>query len=560
MELMKIADSGDLAEVPFGRVFYRFCREKRTGVLDVRDKPAAGGGRILKRVMMVEGSRFAAQGGSAMETLPQILLDQGKLTPDGFEALKAELKGDWGKMEQKVLAGAVVPGSEIPELLALQAELKVRSLLCLFRGHYDFKPQPVSQVMGKHILMPFGVEKALLEGAIEHYPAARINKEFPGIEKKNFRPAGDFKERIGGFGLPPSVLRWLRSSPESFSWDGLLQGAPVGAEQAAVMLLALYFTEVIVLARADDDFPVGRAYLEAREEAVSRAEQKEEKRAAAELKSDETKAEKEEKKAEKSAEPKLPIEEMLDKEMSDAETLKEIERLLTTAHNTKGTYFDLLGLKESTPTSKIKQVYFKFAKKFHPDANPELFKGEVKDRVEELFTKLSEAYNTLADGESRQQYANSLKSQVSKQDMEKGQRAIEAEMDFQKAEVLLKRSAWAEAAGLLERAAQLQADEPEYGLYLAWARYKQKGPSEAARAQKAIKAALDKRPKVADGYYYLGQLAKDEGNLDKAEEYLSKASQMKPHDIDIKRELQLMQRRRVKEATTKKGGLFGKKK
>lgn len=566
IELLEIAESGDLAVTPFARVFYRFCREKRSGVLDVRDRPPNEGGRVLKRLMMVEGSKFAVQGGTPQETLPEIAREKGKLTPEAYDALKAEMKGDFGKMEQKILSGSVVAGAVIPELLSLQAELKVKMLFGLIRGHYVFKTAPASQIMGKHFLAGFSVEKAMLEGAIDHYPATRIKKEFPGIEKKLFRPAADLKSRITSFMLPPSVSRWLRGAPESFTWESLLNGAPVGQEQALIMLMSLYFAEVIVLAREDDDFPVGRAYLEARERAMQKKEEE------AEKKEDEAKAKKEAKakveeekkkevKKETQEEPKLPIEEMLDKEMSDQELLKEIERQLVIAHDKNKTYFDVLGVKENTTSAKIKQVYFKFAKKFHPDAKPDLFQGEIKEQVEDLFTKVSEAYNAISDGEARKQYADSLKSAVSKEDMDKAQRAVEAEMNFQKAEVLLKRSAWAEAAELLDRSVQLQPDEPEYGLYLAWARYKLKGPAEASRAQKTIKQALDARPNAADGHYYLGQLAKDQGDLEKAESYFTKAAEMKPHDIDIKRELQLLMRRRSKEITgPRKAGLFGKKK
>ncbi|MCX5913315.1 MAG: type IV pilus biogenesis/stability protein PilW, partial [Deltaproteobacteria bacterium] len=46
-----------------------------------------------------------------------------------------------------------------------------------------------------------------------------------------------------------------------------------------------------------------------------------------------------------------------------------------------------------------------------------------------------------------------------------------------------------------------------------------------------------------------------------AEEDFRKAAAKKPYDVDIKRELQLLQRRLSKEAAApKKGGLFGKKK
>ncbi len=72
-----------------------------------------------------------------------------------------------------------------------------------------------------------------------------------------------------------------------------------------------------------------------------------------------------------------------------------------------------------TENEDIRRVLLDIAKeeKTHMGEFQQLLLNRDKEQVEELFTKLSEAYNTLADGESRQQYSNSLKSQVSMEDM-----------------------------------------------------------------------------------------------------------------------------------------------
>ena len=68
-------------------------------MLDVRDKPAEDGGKIMKRILMANGNSFAVQGGSKKETLGEILLEQGKLSPEIYESLKQEAGGDYGKIE-----------------------------------------------------------------------------------------------------------------------------------------------------------------------------------------------------------------------------------------------------------------------------------------------------------------------------------------------------------------------------------------------------------------------------------------------------------------------------
>lgn len=542
-------------EVPFAKVFCHLCRERRTTRLDIRDKPKDEDGKVLKRILMMEGTSFLVQGGSVNETLGQVVLAQGKISKEEYESLKKEAGGNHGKIEEKILSGAVIPAAQLPELLADQVSLKIKALFSLVRGCYEIKDQARESMVSDHVLVPLSPEKVVIEGAREYYPSARIKKEYPGIEKKNFGPAPDFKERLNGFGLGPGVLRWLRNLPESFTWDSLLKRAPKDNDNAASILLALYFADAITLPQKDADFPVGKAYIEAK--AAPKAVEK--KTAASEKVEDKDKAKAAAPKK-KPEEKKLPVEEMLDKDMSDDDLVKEIDRLLGIIADSESTHFDLLAVEQNTPGPKIKKIYFKFAKKFHPDAHPDLYQGEVKDKVEDLFTNISDAYEILGDNKARADYIIEINSKLSKEDMDQATKAIEAEMEFQKAEVMLKRGKWSDAAELLERSVQFQPEEPEFKLYLAWANFKIKGPGEARNASRIIKKALEKRPKVADGYFYLGQISKAEGLMDEAEEYFSKAAKMMPHDVEVKRELQLIRRRRDKAAAAPKKGLFGRKK
>lgn len=551
-------DAGDLQDLPFARVFYWMSRERLTGMLDLRDKPAAEGGKVLKRILMAGGSTFFVQGGTVQETLGEILKEKGKITPEQYETLKKECGGDYGTIEQKILTGAVVPPGELMDLVSYQVELKIKLLFTLIRGNYEFKDQSPDELNSKHVMVPVSPEKILVEGVKSHYPLARIKKEFPGIDTKTFSAAPGLKEQMTDFGVPPAAQRWVRTIPESFKWAQVIKGSPLGEEHAAAFLLAMYFADLITLPEQDEDFPVGKAYLATAREAPAGKDKKPEQKPEAKDVKPASPAEKVEPR--KVEEPKLLVEEMLDREMSDEDLLEEIDKLLKVVLKRDSSYFDILGVKEETPPAKVKKIYFKFAKKFHPDARPDLFQDKVKDKVEDLFTKLTEAYDTLSDNEARAAYIKDISSKLSKEDMDKASRAIEAEMEFQKAEIMLRRGKWQEAADLLDRSVQLQPDEPEYGMYLAWAHYKIKGPTEAAKTRKVIKNIIDKRPNVADAYYYLGMIDKDEGELESAEANIRKASSMKPHDVDIKRELQLLQRRIIKAPPAKKGGLFGRKK
>ncbi|MFO8055675.1 MAG: DnaJ domain-containing protein [bacterium] len=548
-------ERGDLMEVPFGKVFARFCRQGRTGFLDIRDKPAPEGGKILKRVIMAHGASFAVKGGTAQETLPEILLANKKISQETYDKLHADTGGDYNKMEQMAMSGSVIPPGEIADAVTHQTEVKIRQLFSLIRGTYELKPQQKSAIL-KHGPMTISPEKLVLEGCREHYPEARIKKEFPDIENKSFSVDPEFESRLVAAGVAPKVIRVIKNMQNSFNWQSAVKSLPFDSKEASAFLLGLYFAGILTFPAEQEDFPVGKAY-EAPEQRKKESAKKEPAKAGKETK-------KEEKKEEKKPpeEKKLPVEEMLDRELSDEEFLEEIDKRLETALSKETTYLDILGVDENTRPDKIKKIYFKFARRFHPDARPDLFQGEVREKVEDLFTKISEAYDVLGDDKKRSEYIKALRSKVSQEDMDKAQRAIEAEMEFQKAEILLNRSKWSEARELLEKAVELQPEEPEYGMYLAWIDYKLKGPSGAGQARSKISKVLEQRPKAADGYYYLAMIDKDEGEMAAAEKNLEKAQQLKPRDTDIKRELMLVRRKReAPSSQEKKGkGLFGKKK
>lgn len=65
-------------------------------------------------------------------------------------------------------------------------------------------------------------------------------------------------------------------------------------------------------------------------------------------------------------------------------------------------YYDILGVSKNITTEELKKVYRKLAKKYHPDANV----GNVK--AEEMFKKISKAYEILSDETSRAKYDREL--------------------------------------------------------------------------------------------------------------------------------------------------------
>lgn len=532
--------SGNLEDVPFGCIFYQLVREKKSGYLDILTGPPPQG-KIVKRIIFYSGANFYAQGGAPEETIARILVAKGKISEQKYEDLKAQTGGDYKKLEELAQAEAKLSAQELAEIYEYQVEFKLINCFALIKGYYQFKEIDAKSLQ-KNPLIPLSPEKLMLSGVKTHYPKARIDKEFAGIEKKNFKVKPELKEKYADFGFGPREIRWMNQLGKEFSFINAVRSSSLKPEQAMQTILALYMAGFLELPAEEQDFPLGRAY-EGVEPKVKKVERiVEEKKPVVEEKKPEVKKE----------EPKLPIEEMLDREMTDQELIKEIDKMLEIVSKKESTFFDIMGVNETVPPARVKKIYFKMARIFHPDAKPDLYKGELREKVEDLFTKISEAYNTLTEPELRRAYLDRLKAKVTEEDMEKANRAIQAEMELQKAMIAMRRGAFKEARASLETAVDLVPDEPEFKIHLGYCVFKTEGVGSASKAARMIEEALKQRDKVAEGWYYLGVLNRVMGNLGDAKGCFEKTLELDKYHQEAQRELRVIEMKLAEARSGKK--------
>lgn len=72
------------------------------------------------------------------------------------------------------------------------------------------------------------------------------------------------------------------------------------------------------------------------------------------------------------------------------------------------THYTLLGVSEDAPKGEIRDAYFRLSKRFHPDSVFGMELGDYKPKMEAVFQRLTDAYDTLGRSKRRERYNREL--------------------------------------------------------------------------------------------------------------------------------------------------------
>jgi curved DNA-binding protein CbpA len=201
-------------------------------------------------------------------------------------------------------------------------------------------------------------------------------------------------------------------------------------------------------------------------------------------------------------------------------------------------HFEVLGVKRDSPAAQVKAAYFKLAKGYHPDAVPASAGEEARKLAADFFAMVSEAWGVLGDEARKKAYLDELAS-GGNVDIA---RIFEAENTFQSGTLLVKARRYDEALKRFDEAIALNAEEPEFGMWKAWCEFllAEDRRKAVVVASRAIQQGLEKNPRCAQGYLFLGQMAKLTGDLKSAERHLKRGLDQAPDNTDLARELKYL--------------------
>lgn len=213
-------------------------------------------------------------------------------------------------------------------------------------------------------------------------------------------------------------------------------------------------------------------------------------------------------------------------------------------------HYQILGIEKGASGEQIRDAYYKLVKNYHPDVNPNA-DHDTRIKAEEIFTRITSAYETLSQSDKRQEYDSheelaELKNQA--------KYIYEAEMAFKKGITLLIQRDYVEAEKKIREAISMNPDESAYIGAHGWARYlaTENKPEVFGESVKALEKAIKINGKIPENHYYLGCVYKNQNDLKNAEKYFQKAIELEPDYIEAKRELRLINARKTSARNEKK--------
>lgn len=205
-------------------------------------------------------------------------------------------------------------------------------------------------------------------------------------------------------------------------------------------------------------------------------------------------------------------------------------------------YFQMLGLDREATPEQVQKAFFGLAKVWHPDRLPAAL-VDVKDACSKVFTHLTDAQATLCDAEKRAEYMTLLKDGgATPDDQAKIQAVLEAAMEFQKAEVLLKRNDLAAAYEIAKKCLALDNEQADYLALVTWLDAQK--PEWTGREKTLEKiAVLDRCLKMNENceraLFWRGMLYKRIDEHAKALKDFKRAAELNPRNLDAMREVRL---------------------
>jgi CheY-like chemotaxis protein/curved DNA-binding protein CbpA len=500
--------AGELADVAFPALLHHLHGLRATGVLRLES------GKKKKALALRDGRPLAVKSNLVNECLGNLLVRMGQISPEQMAESVRRVKRGEGLQGDILVAMQLLSVEDVAAALAAQAEEKLLEIFEWPNGRFHWE-MGARLEGGNALALGKSSANIVLIGARGRVPIEAVDAF---LEARGHLFVGQGESpfyRFQEIDLDSAEQLLLRAL------DGTMRLRDLGDQGESIRrtLYGLFLTEMLEL--REEAAPAQRAAAPSPSPVLSRS----------------------------SSAPSP------ERGNDPADSVLRAELAQMAARMRGKNYFEVLEVPESVTDEGVRRAYVELAKKTHPDRYSNA-SDAVRRLSEEIFGLVSKAHETLSDSRRRTEYLLERKrGERAAAELEEGQRAVQAELQFQQGEVKLKRRDFPGAVECFQWAVKLYPEEGEYHAHLGWAKYLAE-PNDKAVLKEAlenVKKGAKLAPDREKPYLYLGRLYQAAGRTDIAEKMFARCVQIKSDCVEALRELRLMHMRREKEK-----GLIGR--
>ena len=395
------AISGRLKHYPLADVLLDMHRSEKNGILEVSKD------RIIKKIYIRNGDMVYATSNMAGDRFIEVLLHTGKITDDQYyQVINISKKS--GKSQGSIL---VELGFLKPEDLILAVNRQVEQIiLTLFQwedGGFAMIEGPI--VSEKLITLKLSAANLIYRGIKSMKSTASIKEAMPGNDAV-LCYSSDPMDLFQDIQLDTHDKVILYAIDGRKSIGEITALSPIDALQTMRTLYALLNTRIIdIKEKGMQEDTVEKDILKERQPEA------------------------------------------------DPDFLKKVEDIFKKLEYAD--YYSFLNVEKWATLDKIKKAYYTAAKEFHPDRHLYLPSETMKDKLNAIFSRLTEAYKVLSSPVERKQYDNSLTVNPAK--LHSTNKEL-ARIRFLEGEEAFRKGDYAGASDLFGQSAYLDGAVPAY--------------------------------------------------------------------------------------------------
>ncbi len=364
---------GNLGEGNLANVVREVYSNRMSGILHL------SGGDVTKRIYFKKGSMIFANSDVNDDRLGEFLIRNGTIDRNVFDLASKVMKDTGKRLGRTIVEMDHMTEEEMENWVVRQIEAIIYSLFQWDSGEYAFEQH--ENPVDEDIILKLSTADIILEGVRGMNDDGAISRALgdPEVALRHSENPLLLYQKIS---LSPSEGFVLSRVDGSSSLAEIMSTSPLGEEETLRCIYGLVSAGVLDLDAKGTGTTVhekqgGHTKIPMPEAASKEGE------------------------GEAKAEESAPTPET--EAIHDEITAKHAS--IATA-----TLYDLLGVVKTASDVEIKTAYYEMVKKYHPDKHHSPHLNDVRGLLEELFTKISNAYQTLSSHDERHSYDTSLQT------------------------------------------------------------------------------------------------------------------------------------------------------